>query len=404
MSVSSAEPRVLLGVTGGVGAFKAVLLLRQLQARGCRVRVVMTQAATRFVGAATFRALSREPVATDIWDLDRSAAGELHVEWGEWADAMVLYPATADSIGRLASGRANDLVALCALCCRGPVLLCPAMHHRMIGHPLVIRTLDSLRAAGLQVLDPTVGTLASGEIGAGRLVEPEDAVAAVMQLLRPRDLQGRHVVVSSGPTREHLDPVRFLSNPSTGRMGHAIAAAARRRGARVTLVSGPVSIPPPQGVVVVAVESAAEMALAVHQAADGADAVVMAAAVADFTPSERAPQKVKKGGATSVIELVPTEDILLSLAERRGEARRPLLVGFAMETEQLLANAREKLRRKRLDLLVANDLFEPGAGFAAETNVVTLLRPDAEPETLPKLSKDAVAERIADEVVALLAR
>lgn len=402
MSASFADRRVVLGVSGGVAAFKAVTLLRLLQKRGIRVRVVLTPAATRFVGVPTFRALSQEPVATDLWDLDQSKGGELHVEWGEWADATVLYPATADSLGRLAAGRAQDLLALCLLCSRGPVVLCPAMHHRMFLHPLVARTLRTLRGAGMRVLDPTVGPLASGEVGAGRLVEPEVALEGVLAALSPQDLRGRRVVVSSGPTREHLDPVRFLSNPSTGRMGHAIAQVAARRGAEVVLVAGPVSLPAPPFVKTVEVVDAAEMALAVEHAAEGADAVIMAAAVADFTPHQRAAHKVKKDGAPVAVELRPTRDILLSLSDRRAEGARPVLVGFAMETESLLRHAQEKLRRKRLDLLVANHLLEPGAGFAVETNVVTLLRPGRPPAELPKLDKEAVAARILDVVAELL--
>jgi phosphopantothenoylcysteine decarboxylase/phosphopantothenate--cysteine ligase len=393
---------VLLGVSGGIAAWKAIPLLRRLQDEGVDVRVAMTEAAQKFVGVATFRALSQAPVATELWDLEQSRGGEAHVELGAWADAVVIYPATADLMGRLSAGQADDVLLLSILCARGPVLLCPAMHERMWRSPLVQGAVRALQAAGMRILPPTVGRLASGEVGEGRLPEPEEVLEATLSLLTVQDLSGLRVVVSGGPTREHLDPVRFLSNPSTGRMGDALARMAARRGASVDLVRGPTELAPPGGVRVHAVVSAGELKAQVDRLADGADVVVMSAAVADFRPAERSEQKVKKGGAEE-LHLLPTDDVLLGLAERRGAAPRPLLVGFAMETENLLAHAEAKLRRKRLDLLVANDLREPGAGFSVATNAVWILTPDGAPQRVDLASKAEVASRVWDAVLRRLA-
>ena len=392
-------PRILLGVTGGVGAFKSILLLRLMRLTGWEVQVVMTEAATRFVGKATFHALSGRPVHTDLWALEQTQGGELHVELSAWADAMIVYPATANFIGGVAASLADDLLKLTAACFSGPLVVCPAMHTRMVTNPLQVKAVEALREVGIRILPPVEGMLANGEVGPGRLPEPEAAMEALRAAMTPQDLAGRCLVVSAGPTREPLDPVRFLSNPSTGKMGYAVARVAARRGADVTLVSGPVSEPPPPGVDLVLVQTAAGMADAVRDAADDVDAVVMAAAVADYRPASRAREKLSKGAGPMSLELVRTEDILAGLgAAPNGR----LLVGFAMETGDLLVRARAKLERKNLDLLVANDLTVPGAGFAVDTNVVTILHRGGRAEELPRLGKEEVAGELLDRIVALL--
>lgn len=390
---------MLLGVTGGVGAFKAVLLLRLLRKAGFEVRVVMTASARRFVGEATFHALSGAPVHSNGWALDQSEGGELHVDLTSWADAMVVYPATANFVGGLAAGLNDDLLRLVASCFAGPRLVCPAMHHRMVAQPLHQRAVATLRASGIEVLDPVEGELANGEVGLGRLPEPEAALEALRGLLGPRDLVGRRVVVTAGPTREHADPVRFLSNPSTGRMGYALARVAARRGASVTLISGPVALDPPAGVDLVRVVSAEDMATATIAAATDAHAVIMAAAVADWRPAEVAGTKQAKGEGATSLALERTPDILARLGAAKGDR---CLVGFAMETGDLEAKARAKLVRKNLDLIVANDLQVPGAGFEASTNVVTLIDREGGVERLPKMDKEDVAGRVLDRIAAAL--
>ena len=396
---SPRAPRVLLGVTGCVGAFKAVLLLRLMRKAGWEVRTILTESGEGFVGEASFHALSGHPVARDTWDPQATEGGELHVDLSDWADAMVVYPATANTLGGLAAGLADDLLRLTALCFSGPILVCPAMHTRMHDNPVHRRVINELDAAGFHVLPSVEGELASGEIGRGRLPEPEVAMADLARLMGPHDLVGRSVLVSAGPTREHIDPVRFLSNPSTGRMGYALAAEAKRRGADVVLVSGPTSLIPPSGVRLVSVVSAADMAAAVHAEISDVDALIMSAAVADFRPASRAEHKTKKDAGGDAIHLVPTEDILGGLRNRGYEG---ILVGFAMETEQLLENARAKLKRKGLDLICANDLGVEGAGFGGSTNVVTLIGRDGAEEALPKMSKSDVAARILRRVAGFL--
>jgi len=389
--------KILLAVTGGVAAFKAVLLLRRLQDAGAEVEVLMTDAATRFVGEPTFHALSGRPVNRSAWDLAGTRSGERHVELSAWADAMIVYPATAHSVGALAAGLCDDLIQLTAFSMKGPVLMCPAMHHRMAGRPQYRAAVEKLEASGVHVLPAVTGRLASGEVGDGRLPEPEEALEALLRLLTDQDLAGRHVVVTAGPTREAVDPVRFLSNPSTGKMGFAVARMAARRGARVTLIAGPTSITPPP-VELIEVTTAAEMAEAVL-ACRNADALVMAAAVADFRPASSAAQKIKKpaDGTAPPIVLERTTDILASLAEG---TRPRVVVGFAMETQDLVANARGKLERKGLDLIVANDLGVVGAGFGTDTNVVVLLDADGGRTDLARASKDTVANAVLDRVVA----
>jgi phosphopantothenoylcysteine decarboxylase / phosphopantothenate---cysteine ligase len=397
--MSDRPVRILLGVTGGVGAFKSILLLRLMRLTGWEVQVVMTESATKFVGKATFHALSGRPVHTDLWALDQTQGGELHVELSAWADAMIVYPATANYIGGVAASLADDLLKLTTACFAGPVVICPAMHTRMVTNPLQVKATAALREVGYTIVPPVEGMLANGEVGPGRLPEPEAALEALLRAMGPQDLAGRRIVVSAGPTREALDPVRFLSNPSTGKMGYAVARVAARRGAEVTLVTGPVDLPCPPGLERVPVTTAAEMAGAVRAAAKHAHVVVMAAAVADYRPATSSGQKMAKGAGPLTVELERTEDILAGLA---ADAQERILVGFAMETGDLLAKARAKLQRKDLDLLVANDLTVPGAGFAVDTNVVTILHRDGRTEELPRQGKDQVAGELLDRIAALL--
>ncbi len=391
--------RILLGVAGSIGAYKACLLLRRLREREMSVRVVMTASAMCFFGAPTMHALSGHPVITDLWDLERTSGGEVHIELTDWADALVVYPATADLLASAAAGRAQDALELAILASGGPVLMVPAMHHRMLSNPATRANIDLLRRRGVRVMEPEVGPLANGSVGPGRLPEPDTALEEILALVAPQDLAGTRLLVTSGPTREHLDDVRFLGNPSSGRMGHAVARVARRRGAVVTLVSGPTALPDPPGVTVERVTSAAEMARAVGERFEEVDAVVMAAAVADFRPAARAAGKVAKDDAATVLELERTEDILAGLGRRKG-AR--VLVGFAMETGDLERKARAKLEGKGLDLIVANDLTREGAGFEHDTNEVVLLAADDPPERLPLMSKEEVAARLLDRLATLL--
>lgn len=391
--------RVLLGVTGGIASYKAAWLARLLAQAGADVDVVMTRAATEFVGPITFEALTGRPVHTDIFAAGRALD---HIRLAREADAVVVAPATADFMARAAQGRADDLLAACLLATEAPVLLVPAMNDRMWAHPQTRRNVDHLREIGYTVVDPDEGPLAAGEgSGPGRMPEPETIVAHAARVLDDRSLDGRRIVVTAGPTREALDPVRFLSNRSTGKMGVALAAAAWRRGAEVTLIAGPLEVPAPAGPRVVRVETTEEMAEAVRRALPAADGLIMAAAPADFRAARAAPGKIKKqDGAPAAIDLSRTTDILSATLD----ARRPsaVIVGFALETDDLVSNAREKLDAKRLDLVVANDAREPGAGFAVDTNRVTLIARDGEPEVLPLMPKTDVADLILDRVGALL--
>jgi len=391
--------KVLLGVTGSIGAYKAVLLMRRMRERDVDVKVVMTEAATKMVAPATFHALSGHPVITDLWDLELTSQGEIHIELTDWADVLAVYPCTADFMANAASGRASDPLELAALASRGPVLLFPAMHHRMLSNPATRSNIDRLRERGTHVIEPEVGRLASGDVGAGRLPEPETAIEAILGSLSKQDLAGRSLLITAGPTRERLDAVRFISNPSSGRMGYAVARVAKRRGARVLLVCGPGRFDPPPGVEVFRVESAADMGGTVKQHFDEVDAVVMAAAVSDFRPQDVAEGKVSKADAEMNVTLEHTEDILAGLGKVKGSR---VLVGFAMETQNLVARAHAKLAAKNLDLVVANDLTRDGAGFGHPTNVVVMVAPDGSARELPLLSKEEVAGHILDRVANLL--
>lgn len=390
--------RVLLGVTGGIACYKALFVARELTLAGAEVDVVLTRSALEFVGRVTFEALTGRPTHVEL-----VAAGHAldHIRLAREADVVVVAPATADFLARAAHGRADDLLTACLLATSAPVLLCPAMNDRMWAHPQTAANVAHLRGLGYRVLDPDEGPLAAGEgSGPGRLPEPATILAHLARVMSGTALAGRRIVVTAGPTREAVDPVRYLSNHSSGRMGVELAAAAWRRGAAVTLVHGPLAVPLPIGPTAVAIETTAELRDAVRLALAEADALVMAAAPADFRPRDVAATKIRKGDGTPTLDLEPTPDVLLETRD----ARRPdaVVVGFALETGDPVPSATEKLRRKRLDLVVANDATEPGAGFGVATNRVTLVS-DEGAEPLPLLSKAEVAEAILDRVEALLA-
>lgn len=396
---------VVVGVGGGIAAYKAVELVRLLTKADATVRVAMSPAACEFVGPLTFQTLSGSAVMTDLFDLTQeSEIG--HIQIADGADLVVIAPATADMLARMAAGMANDPVTAVVLATRAPVLVAPSMNVNMWDSPLTQANLKRLvDVRGVRVVGPGAGFLACRWTGPGRLAEPADIVEAAAHVLSAQDLAGRRVVVTAGPTWEPVDPVRYVGNRSSGKMGYALARAAARRGAQVTLVSGPTAIEPPVGALVERVESARDMAAATERASMGADVVVMAAAVADFRPAQAAPQKIKKRGAgdAPAIALTLNPDILGGLGAARASsgARRPLLVGFAAETENLVESAREKLASKRCDLVVANDVSQPDAGFAVDTNRVTLVDGGGARE-LPLAGKDEVAHAILDRVVELL--
>ena len=394
---------IALGVTGGIGAYKSVEVCRGLQKRGHDVVAVMTRAGTRFVGPLTFEAITRRPVITSQWKPGANADIE-HIAIADEIALLLVAPCTANAIGKFANGIADDFLSSLYLATKAPVLIAPAMNTNMLGHDAVQRNLQTLAARGVRFVDPGEGYLACGWIGKGRLAESDEIVAAADRIVSPRDsaLRGRRVVVTAGPTYEDIDPVRYVGNRSSGRMGFAIAAAAHARGANVTLVAGPTTVEPPLADEVVRVRRATEMRDVVLRAAEHADAVIMAAAVADYTPVAPAEEKIAKTDAPLTLTLQRTPDILADLG--RVSARRPtplVLVGFAAETGDLLRKAREKRARKHVDLIVANDVTTPGAGFEVETNAVTIIGADQE-QTLPLQSKARVAEAILDRVEQLL--
>ena len=392
--------RVLLGITGGIASYKAAWVARLLAQAGAEVDVVMTRSATEFVGAVTLEALVGRPVHTDL-----IAAGHAldHIKLARAAEAVVVAPCTADFLARAVHGQAGDLLSACLLATAAPVLLVPAMNDRMWAHPQVGRNADHARALGYHVLEPANGPLAAGEgSGPGRMPEPDVIVAHAACLLEARGaLAGRRVLVTAGPTREPIDPVRYISNHSSGKMGVALASAAWRRGAVVTLVAGPLQVAVPEFVTHVPVESAAEMAHAVEAELPSAHVTIMAAAPADFHVAAVATEKIKRRGDALTLELVPTADILASTRA----ARRPgaVVVGFALETSDGEAHARAKLASKSLDLIVLNDATEPGAGFGVDTNRVTILGVDGTREALMLMPKPDVADAILDRVERLLA-
>jgi len=386
--------QIVLGVTGCIAAYKAAELVRQIVKRGGHVQVVMTAHAREFVGPLTFQALSAQPVVTGLFTLfEEREIG--HIALAQKADALLVAPATANCIGKVASGIADDMLSTVIMATRAPVLFAPAMNVHMWENPTVQNNVLTLKNLGYHIIDPGAGELACGEAGAGRLADLDDILDALAGSLAPRDFAGRRVLITAGPTREHLDPVRFISNPSTGKMGFALARAFGQRGASVTLISGPTALIPPRAATYVPVVSAADMAAAVQQHAEQADIVVKSAAVADYRPVQRSAQKIKKSEARLALELERTTDILAMLGAHKG---RRILVGFAAETEEVLAHAREKLKRKNLDMIVANDVGRAGVGFGADENQATIMLADGSCQTLPVMSKDELAHAIVDAI------
>lgn len=391
---------ILVGVTGGIAAYKAVELVRLLKARGFTVKVIMTESATRLVGPATFRAVSGNPVALSLW----SEAGDPvpHISLAQEADLVIVAPATANILAKMAHGLADDLLSTTLLATRAPVMVAPAMNDRMYRHPATQANILELKRRGVQVAGPASGALACGEEGEGRMLEPLQIVEAALDILGLEGkLAGVKVLVTAAGTRERIDPVRFIANRSSGKMGYSLAEAARNLGAEVTLVSGPTYLEAPEGVDLVGVESAEEMRREVEKRAPSCRVVVMAAAVADFTPRKESGQKIKKEGREGLtLELVPTADILKELGE--GKPPGQLLVGFAAETEELRENAKAKMAEKNVDLMVANDVSAPGSGFDSDYNRAVLIYRDGKEEELDLMPKREMAARIWRAVAQLL--
>ena len=395
---SLAGKKIVLGVTGSIAAYKAVELLRELVKAGASVKIVMTESAQRFVAPLTFATLSRQEVMTDLFTLDYDAKIR-HIAATEGADLLLVAPATANVIGRFARGLADDLLTNLFLASTRPVLLAPAMDADMYRHPAVQENLERLRTWGVRIVGPAEGELASGMWGPGRLAEIQEILKAVTEILQPtNDLAGEVVIVTAGPTHEPIDPVRYLTNRSTGKMGYAIAQEAADRGAQTILVSGPTALTAPRGVEVIQVETALEMRAAMLDHLPKATVVIKAAAVSDYRLSRPSTSKVKKSEKSQTLELVPNPDILKEIGAQKG-AR--IVVGFAAETGDLLRQAGGKLKEKNLDLIVVNDIGAEGAGFSHDTNVVSILDLDGGVEELPLLPKRQVARRILDRVVLL---
>lgn len=408
MDSSSTEKKVALGITGGIAAYKAAEVLRGLQRAGCTVRVGMTRRACEFIQPLTFRALSGSHVIVDDYAPDNPDP-IAHITFSQTVDLFLIAPATANIISKLANGIADDFLSSTYLACTAPVLIAPAMNTSMWHHPATQRNLQQLRADGVFVIEPDEGEMACGTIGPGRLSEPERIVAAALDILensrreRGSDLAGEHLLITIGATREAIDPVRFLSNNSSGRMGFAIAEAAKQRGADVTLIAGVTNTAPPRNVEIIRVNSAEEMHVAVMKDLARASIFIGAAAVADYRPVRRSPGKIKKTEASLSLELERTPDILREVADAKQDGL--LVIGFAAETENLLQNAREKLNTKSLDAIVANDVSRDGVGFDSVTNEVTIISRDRNaPIHVPLMAKTSVADIILDEVVRLRAR
>jgi phosphopantothenoylcysteine decarboxylase / phosphopantothenate---cysteine ligase len=400
-----AGKRVALGVTGGIAAYKAAEILRGLQRAGCVVRVAMTKRACEFITPLTFRALSGSHVLVDDYAPDNPDP-IAHITFSQSVDLLLIAPATANIIAKFANGVADDFLTSTYLASNAPVLIAPAMNTTMWNHPAMQRNLGQLRADGVRVVEPDAGEMACGTIGPGRLSEPERIVAAALEILRgkksnaARDLSGEHVLITAGATREELDPVRFLSNRSSGRMGFALAEAARARGADVTVVAGATSAQPPASVELLRASSAEEMREAVMKEIPEATIFIAAAAVSDYRPATRATNKMKKSADSLTLNLEPTPDILAEVSKSRQNGL--LVVGFAAETDDVIKHARSKLERKQLDAIVANDITRDGAGFDTQTNVVTIITRDGDaPIELPLMSKLDAAHRILDEIARL---
>ena len=391
-----ANKTVVLGITGSLAAYKAADIASKLTQAGARVEVIMTESATRFIAPLTLRNITGRPVVTDMFELASEFSIE-HVALAEAADVLVIAPATASLIAKVAAGISDDMLTLTVLATKAPVILAPAMNVNMFENPITQDNLAKLRARGFTIVDPAYGRLASGKIGLGRLADVDKIMGTIKQVLgRSGDLAGKRMVVTAGGTQEPIDPVRHIGNRSSGKMGYAIAEAARDRGASVTLVTAPTSLPEPIGMEVVHIETAAQMKEAVAKATSQADALIMAAAVADYQPQTVAKAKIKKETPSLTLELIRTPDIL---TEVKGDF---LKVGFAAESQDIVENAKQKLEKKQLDIIVANDITDADSGFGVDTNKVTLIDRDGKVETLPLLTKREVADRILDKVVGFL--
>ena len=384
---------VLLGVTGGIAAYKAAALASALVKQHCSVEVILTEHATKFIAPLTFEQLTGNRCMVDTFDRNFQFH-VAHVSLTDKADVMLIAPASANVIGKIAGGIADDMLTTTVMACQKPVIIAPAMNTKMYENPILQDNLNKLRRFGYEIIEPASGHLACGTSGAGKMPSEEVLVSYIERCIsKEKDLEGKHVMVTAGPTVEAIDPVRYISNHSSGRMGYAIAKAAMLRGAKVTLISGPSSLEPPMFVDVIKIQSAADMYEAVMAHKDEQDIIIKAAAVADYTPAEVSDEKVKKKDDDMAIRLTRTRDILKALGENRKEGQ--FLCGFSMETQNMLENSRAKLKKKNIDMIVANNLKEKGAGFGTETNVVTFITEKEEAE-LPIMSKDEVADQLLD--------
>ncbi|TKC18611.1 bifunctional phosphopantothenoylcysteine decarboxylase/phosphopantothenate--cysteine ligase CoaBC [Robertmurraya kyonggiensis] len=392
--------KVLLCVTGGIAVYKAVALTSKLTQAGVEVKVILSDSAAKFVTPLTFQAMSRNDVYIDTFD-EKNPKVIAHIDLADWADLILIAPATANTIGKLANGIADNMITTTLLAATAPVWIAPAMNVHMYGHPAVIKNIETLHHFGYQFIEPSEGYLACGYVGKGRLEEPEKIVQIMEYFFEPKDLplKGKRVLVTAGPTREKIDPVRFITNLSTGKMGYAIAETAIDLGAAVTLVSGPVSISPPKGADLIKVESAEEMYNAVTQHFNAADMVIKTAAVSDYRPKVSYDEKIKKQPGDEVLELERTKDILLELGKQKTHQ---VLVGFAAETNNVAGYAKGKLEKKNADMIVANDVKAEGAGFGTDTNIVTIYKKDGSSIELPKMTKQEVAKNILLEASKLL--
>jgi len=395
--MSIRDKNIVLGITGGIAAYKACELARLMIKSGANVHVIMTKGAAEFVAPLTLQTLSRNPVHTDLFSLTQEAEVG-HISLADRADLFVIAPSTANLIGKIAGGIADDLLTTTIMATKVPVLLAPAMNCNMYENPIVQENMNKLKGYGYNFIDSETGELACGYEGKGRMAEPGDIMEEIETILSPKDLKGERIVVTAGPTYEAIDPVRFIGNRSSGKMGYALAKMAVRRGAEVTLISGPSSLLPPRGIRFISVESAEEMRKAVTVNLKDATIVIMAAAVADYRPKKAASEKLKKGAGSISLDLEKTEDIISEIGRKKGKR---FIIGFAAETDNLWANANKKLKEKNLDLIIANNVKEPGAGFAVDTNIVTIIDNKGTLEALPKMSKDEVAWKVLDRVASL---
>lgn len=388
------DKKILIGISGGIACYKIGELLRMLVKSGARVRVIMSESATKFVTPLTFSGLGAESVSTDMWDPQRDSLE--HVSWADWGDLLVVAPATANIIAKMASGIADEVLSTQILAYDGPTLLAPAMNVKMWHNFATQRNLETLRQHGIHVIGPTTGQLASLIVAEGRMAEPAEIFGKIKDILAAQsDLKGKHILVTAGPTIEPLDPVRYISNRSSGKMGYAIAAAAQKRGAEVTLISGPVALDCPSGVKLVKIETAIQLQDAIKKHFPKADSLIMAAAVADYRPKTAAKDKIKKDKSNLSLELVENPDIVKNIAAKKG---KKVVVGFAMETRDLLASSKKKLAQKHLDFIVANNPTQKGIEFGSDNNQATLISKSGRTKVLPQMSKAELADIILDEI------